>query len=59
MTVKELKKIIEKLPDTMRVGGIGHFGEILEITSIIKHNMLFDKETILWIQIEDAGEEPD
>ena len=33
MNIKELKKLIKKLPDDMEVCGVGHYGEILSIFS--------------------------
>ena len=66
MTIKELKEIIKDLPDSMRVGDSGHFGEYLEcwearVTKVKKHRRAFneDLEDILCISIESAGEEPD
>ena len=60
ITIKDLKKIIENLPDEMKVGGSGHFGELLECYSInpTKVTINYMKEEILCIVIENAGEEP-
>jgi len=33
MTIKDLKKLIENLPDDIKVGGCGHFGDFLECYS--------------------------
>lgn len=64
MTIKELKKIIQDLPDDMKIGGSGHFGEFLECYSIsvieVRENRKTnERKPILSISIEDAGEEPD
>jgi len=64
MTIKELKEIIKELPDDMRVGGSGHFGEYLECwdvttTTVSKGRFADIKEQILCVSIEDAGDEPD
>ena len=64
MTIKELKEIIKELPDDMKVGGSGHFGEYLECwdiaTTIVSKGRFGDiKEQILCVSIEDAGDEPD
>ncbi len=64
MTIKELKDIIKELPDDMKVGGSGHFGEYLEcwditITTVSKGRFGDIKEQILCVSIEDAGDEPD
>ena len=66
-TIKDLKRIIENLPDDMKIGGSGHFGEFLSclemrVESVYKtrntFNKISEKEDILLINIESAGEEP-
>lgn len=63
MDIKTLKEIIKDLPDEMRVGGIGHYGEFLEGKEIVVYPMLErkgrKKEKILSIKIEWEGEEPE
>jgi len=64
MTIKELKDIIKELPEDMKVGGSGHFGEYLECwdittTTVSKGRFGDFKEQILCVSIEDAGDEPD
>ncbi len=64
MTIKELKEKIKELPDDMKIGASGHFGEYLECwditTTIVTKGRFGDgKEEILCISIEDAGDEPD
>lgn len=64
MTIKELKQIIKDLPENMKIGSSGHFGEFLECYNITIRNVYKDmhdysnKELILCINLEDAGEEP-
>jgi hypothetical protein len=63
MTIKELKEKIMFLPDNMKVGGSGHFGEFLdvwdaEVRTVYKAIDNTDKVVIFSIAIEDAGEEP-
>jgi hypothetical protein len=64
MTVKDLKDKIKELPDDMKIGGSGHFGEYLEcwgitVSTVAKRRFSADREEILCISIEDAGDEPD
>lgn len=64
MTIKELKEIIKDLPDDMRVGGSGHYGEYLEcwdiwLTIVNKGRFGSVGEEILCISMESAGDEPD
>ena len=64
MTIKELKELIKELPDDMKVGGSGHFGEFLEcwdagVTTVSKARRDNEKEEIFSILIEHAGDEPD
>lgn len=68
MTIKELKDIIKELPDDMKVGGSGHFGEYLECwdittttvtTTVSKGRFGYIKEQILCVSIESAGDVPD
>jgi hypothetical protein len=64
MTIKDLKKQIELLPDDMKVGGIGHFGEYLEcfdasVDYVFKSLFTDERELIYCLSIESAGEEPD
>lgn len=53
MTVGELKEELEKYPDTMEVGGIGHYGECLDLAYVSSYEMF------VGLYIEDAGEYPD
>lgn len=64
MTVAELRKFIENLPDDMEVGGSGHFGEKLECWSISTESVSLGRfqpksETILCISIESPGPDPE
>lgn len=75
MNVKQLREIIQGLPDDMLVGGVGHFGEFLQcfgatVETIIDDGGWYENEMGDWLQdrvetkilaisIEDAGEEPD
>ena len=64
MTIKELKEKILFLPDNMKVGGSGHFGEFLEcwdaeVITVSNSIHSAEKEVIFSISIEDAGDEPD
>lgn len=64
MTIKELKEKILFLPDNMKVGGSGHFGEFLEcwdaeVRTVSNSRRSAEKEVIFSISIEDAGDEPD
>ena len=63
MIVKDLKDRIQFLDDNMVIGGSGHFGEFLdvydiEVRTITKGRFSDDKETILCISMESAGDEP-
>lgn len=64
MTIAELKKEIENLPDDMEVGSAGYFGELLvvygsEVRDLIKSRLNKEKINVFCIYIEDAGPEPD
>lgn len=63
MDVKTLKSIIADLPDNMRVGGCGHYGEFLECWGVEVYEMLkhtqHPTEKILKIEIQEMGEEPE
>lgn len=64
MTVKELKDFIKDLPDDMKVGKSGHYGEYLECWDVVCSTVdvaypQHTTEMILNIYIEDAGPEPD
>jgi hypothetical protein len=66
MTVGELKKELDGLPDDTLVGSSGHYGEYLEVnyTSIGEVSIDWQKFNekkvpIFIISIMDAGEEPD
>jgi len=66
MNVKQLKAIMKELPDDMVVGGSGHYGELLEVNYVhvtgVRNDVFGGRanaQTILCIDIEDAGEEPD
>ena len=64
MTVKELKEKLMFLDDDMKIGGSGHFGELLEcwsavVTTVTKGRFSAEKEVIFSIEIESAGDEPD
>lgn len=68
MTIKDLRQIIEGLPDDLEVGGAGHFGEMLKcldiyirevIININDNPRIWQSKSILCITLEDAGEEPD
>jgi hypothetical protein len=61
MTVKELKEIINNLPEDMQVGGVGWMGEFLDIEDISVGTALKDNQEIeiLEITMEWAGEIPD
>ena len=68
ITVARLKKIIKNLPPEMKVGGVGHFGEFIEVdwvktreVDMRSHsgNNANQNEIILWISIPDAGPEPE
>ena len=64
ITVKDLKEKIQFLPDDMVIGGSGHFGEFLdvydiEVRTVTKGRISDNKETILCISMESAGDEPD
>lgn len=53
MTVGELIKELEKYDKDVEVGGSGHFGEMLEISSVYKHR------EYVCVDIDSAGDEPD
>jgi len=64
MNVGDLKKILKDLPDDMLIGGVGHYGNLLDcydiyLSRVSKGYMSGKKIDILCIDIEDAGEEPD
>jgi hypothetical protein len=54
MTVAELITKLEKYDKDLKVGGSGHFGELLEICSIYKNT-----DDYVCIDIESAGDEPE
>lgn len=66
-TIKDLKKIIENLPDNMLIGSSGHYGEYLECYNIsinkvnkdLFNNRAANTIEILNIEIESPGPEPD
>jgi len=69
MTIRELKELTKDLPDDMKVGNTGHFGEFLEVFEAgvttarfpnpTRHYLSNDvTEEIFAISIENAGEEP-
>lgn len=70
MTVGELKRMLENYDDELPVGGIGHFGEILEfevegVQDAHNSNWRDDLHKgklpfkILEVNVQDAGPEPD
>ena len=64
MNIKDLREVISDLPDDMEIGGFGHFGELLEVYEIRVGEVdsgfpKYNSQTVLIIDIEDAGEEPD
>ncbi len=61
MNIKELKEKIKDLPDDMPVGGVGHFGEFLDVNylHVTEASTKKYRLKILSISIEDAGPEPD
>lgn len=65
MKVGELKKILEGLPDDMRVGSSGYWGEYLECWDAYVHSVSLpypktgESEDILCMYIEDKGERLD
>jgi hypothetical protein len=58
MKVSELVSELLKMDQDLPVGGIGHFGELLDIQRIYKSDWFIRKEFIV-IEIESAGDEPD
>ena len=56
MTVAELKEKLNEFDDTLEIGGLGHFGEILEIDRLYKSRF---RKGFVVLEIESAGEEPD
>jgi len=65
MTVKELKEKIKDLPDDLRFGTTGYFGEFYtcwfcEVRTTIDEYYIDSKPiTILEFKFEDKGEEPE
>ncbi len=64
MTIKELKEIISDLDDNMKLGGSGHFGEYLDCYGVFVREVSDkrfgeNREKILCIEIESAGDEPE
>jgi len=59
MNIVELKELIKDCPDDMMVGGIGHFGNYLEVNQATFYKPFGWDEKILWIDIESPGDEPD
>jgi hypothetical protein len=64
MTIKDLKERIRYLDDDMKIGGSGHFGEFLdvyyiEVGAVTKGRFSDDRENILRISMESAGNEPE
>ena len=63
MTIGELRKALNGLPDNMPVVGVGHFGEALccDDARVKKVYASIGKpgEDMFTIDIEDAGEEPE
>lgn len=63
MTILELKKLIERLPDEMEVGTTDHYGDYVKVD--IRNLRTSDVEikkkvvTILRLPVIDIGEEPD
>lgn len=61
MTIREFKEIIKDFPDDLQIGGIGHFGELLDINSVEykddKHSL--PPRPFIGMRIDSAGEEPD
>lgn len=53
MLIKELIKELQNYDEDFEVGGVGHFGELLEIDHIYKEG------SNVLIIIESAGIEPD
>ena len=63
MTVGELKKKLIGIDDNIKVGGAGHFGELLdcyfaEVRPVYNSMMDDIEEVIFCISILDAGDEP-
>jgi hypothetical protein len=63
MNIKELKEKIKNLDDDMKVGGTGHFGELLEcyyaeVRPVYKEYGGNEEEIIFCLSIVDAGDEP-
>ena len=54
MTVAELKLKLNEFNEDLEIGGLGHFGEILEIYGLHKSN-----EGFVGLEMESAGEEPE
>lgn len=65
MTVKELKRIVQGLPDDLPVCGVGHYGEQLKIWDVAPQEVYINsynaskKISALVVSMEDRGEEPD
>ena len=59
MTVRELISELEKFDPEMRVGGSGHFGELLNIDGVKSWKYHAAAAPYVAIEIEYAGEEPD
>ena len=55
MKVKELIKKLSEFDGNLDVGGVGHYGEMLEIYSIRKS----DLRNYIEIEIESPGDEPE
>jgi hypothetical protein len=55
MKVKELIKKLSEFDGNLNVGGVGHYGEILEIYSVRKGNL----RNYVEIEIEPPGDEPE
>jgi hypothetical protein len=63
MTVGEIKQKLIGIDDNMKVGGAGHFGELLEcyfaeVRPVHKSRMDDSEEIIFCISIVNAGDEP-
>ncbi len=55
MTIKELIEKLKEFDPELEVGGIGHFGECLEIRDVY----IQDRENFVGILTQWAGNEPD
>ncbi len=55
MVLKQLIEELQKYDSDLPVGGVGHFGEILDIYSVTHR----DNDNFIGMYIEYAGEEPD